>query len=199
MCTEIWLPGTSWSTAIWCAKCQTLASRATCRMILLTPPTPAPWYVPLTRFCLAQHPLCLPGTCCQLNLGERCWTYALEVLPWVEASQEGSHHVGLWPRDPGCGCHPSSSFPSFFFLPFMTFLLPSSPKLLSALGILQIRLFPLLHGGKVHGGVPGETGKRWQGDHSISRRHSDSVLTRLPPARQVWSAFLCWKLVPGIN
>ena len=46
MSTGIWRPGTFWSTATWCAKCQTLASRATCRTTPLIPPTPAPWYVP---------------------------------------------------------------------------------------------------------------------------------------------------------
>ena len=46
---------------------------------------------------------------------------------------------------------------------------------------------------------PWRDGKGRQGDHSISRWHSHGVLTPLPPVLQVWSAFLCWKLVPGMN
>lgn len=85
--------------------------------------------------------------------------YALELLSWVGASQEGSYHICLWLRDPGCGSHPSSTFFSFLFLPFMSFLLPSFPRHLPALDSFQISLFPLVCGGKVRGVIPGEMGR----------------------------------------
>lgn len=45
MCTETWLPVTSWSTVIWCVKCLTSDYLVSSRMTLQTPPTPAPWWV----------------------------------------------------------------------------------------------------------------------------------------------------------